>query len=217
MAHVIGVIEVLHLKCGVSVSKRKDSECDWVEEAEFNDVSDKAFNDLCHFSFVKSEGLKAEKPFSPPPMDHLTSSWVQPVVQPSFELDNVPKLSEEDLEEGEPLEVRPVQEESPNPKPAFNISVGGKSCLDYLLDFCRLSMVFCDVESVIEIEADSDSDDSESVTTEAKTKEVKCIMCGKHFRHQANLRVHIQSHLGARAQLKSCETCDRYVKSTKAI
>ena len=29
MADVIGVMEVLHLKCGVSVSKRQHSECDW--------------------------------------------------------------------------------------------------------------------------------------------------------------------------------------------
>ena len=37
----------------------------------------------------------------------------------------------------------------------------------------------------------------------------KCVMCGKEFQHIANLRVHLQSHLGARAQLKSCEKCDR--------
>ena len=39
-------LQVLHLKCGVSVSKRNDSECAWVEEAEFNDVSDKKFGDF---------------------------------------------------------------------------------------------------------------------------------------------------------------------------
>ena len=37
----------------------------------------------------------------------------------------------------------------------------------------------------------------------------KCVMCGKEFQHIANLRVHLQSHLGARAQLKSCGKCDR--------
>ena len=36
----------MHLKCGVSVSKRNDSECAWVEEAEFKDVSDKTFGDF---------------------------------------------------------------------------------------------------------------------------------------------------------------------------
>jgi len=40
------MIQVLHLKCGVSVSKRNDSECAWVEEAEFKDVSDKTFGDF---------------------------------------------------------------------------------------------------------------------------------------------------------------------------
>ena len=38
----------------------------------------------------------------------------------------------------------------------------------------------------------------------------KCVMCGKEFQHTANLRVHLQSHLGARALLKSCGKCDRY-------
>ena len=37
----------------------------------------------------------------------------------------------------------------------------------------------------------------------------KCIMCGKEFQHMANLRIHIQSHLGTKAQLKSCQKCDR--------
>ena len=44
MSH--SILQVLHLKCGVSVSKRNDSECAWVEEAEFNDVSDKKFGDF---------------------------------------------------------------------------------------------------------------------------------------------------------------------------
>ena len=37
----------------------------------------------------------------------------------------------------------------------------------------------------------------------------KCIMSGKEFQHMANLRIHIQSHLGTKAQLKSCQKCDR--------
>ena len=37
----------------------------------------------------------------------------------------------------------------------------------------------------------------------------KCVMCGKEFQHNANLRIHLQSHLGTRAQLKSCDKCDR--------
>ena len=37
----------------------------------------------------------------------------------------------------------------------------------------------------------------------------KCVMCGKEFQHLANLRIHIQSHLGTKAQLKSCDKCDR--------
>ena len=37
----------------------------------------------------------------------------------------------------------------------------------------------------------------------------RCVMCGKEFQHNANLRIHLQSHLGTKAQLKSCEKCDR--------
>ena len=46
----------MHLKCGVSVSKRKDSECAWVEEAEFKDVSDKTFGDF----FIAPHQIKRE-------------------------------------------------------------------------------------------------------------------------------------------------------------
>ena len=35
----------------------------------------------------------------------------------------------------------------------------------------------------------------------------KCIMCSKVFMHAENLRIHIQSHLGAKAQLRSCQRC----------
>lgn len=41
------------------------------------------------------------------------------------------------------------------------------------------------------------------------TKGHVCVMCGKSFQHQSNLRVHIQGHLGSNAKLNSCQPCQR--------
>ena len=89
--------------------------------------------------------------------------------------------------------------------------------------------------SVVEVDEESDSEEEEAdfgATTEvsggedggsraadpsaaaaASTNSVgersmfRCIMCEKVFRHADNLKVHLQSHLGTRAKLKSCGMC----------
>ena len=54
------------------------------------------------------------------------------------------------------------------------------------------------------------TDSHSKVSSSGSTQGVsRCVMCGKEFQHLANLRVHIQSHLGTKTQLKSCEKCDR--------
>lgn len=37
----------------------------------------------------------------------------------------------------------------------------------------------------------------------------RCVMCGKSFQHESNLKNHLQTHLGLKAQLKSCISCRR--------
>ena len=61
------------------------------------------------------------------------------------------------------------------------------------------------------LKARNDSIDSQSKVSSSGSLHgiSKCVMCGKEFQHSANLRIHLQSHLGARAPLKSCEKCDR--------
>ena len=51
----------------------------------------------------------------------------------------------------------------------------------------------------------------------ASSGHIKCVMCGKQFVHQANLRMHLKVHLGAKAQLKSCQACDRYTRRTHLL
>ena len=43
----------------------------------------------------------------------------------------------------------------------------------------------------------------------------RCIMCEKVFRHSDNLKVHLQSHLGAKAKLNSCGLCRRSVSNVR--
>ena len=48
LQHVLGVIEVLNLECGVSVSKKvKEEDEAWVEEAVFTSFNDKGLNEVC--------------------------------------------------------------------------------------------------------------------------------------------------------------------------
>ena len=60
--------------------------------------------------------------------------------------------------------------------------------------------------AVVEVGCDSDSEAGEDNDDE---EEQKCIMCSKVFLHAENLRIHIQSHLGAKAQLRSCQRCKK--------
>jgi hypothetical protein len=49
LQHVLGVIEVLSLECGVSVSKKvkEEDEAAWVEEAVFTSFNDKGLGEVC--------------------------------------------------------------------------------------------------------------------------------------------------------------------------
>lgn len=72
--------------------------------------------------------------------------------------------------------------------------------------------------AVVDVDEDSDSDgghDDEATSQEAeKQAEFRCIMCSKVFQHAANLKVHIQTHLGVRAQLRSCSHCKRNFRTS---
>ncbi len=60
LQHVLGVIEVLSLECGVSVSKKVPKEeaeetSGWVEEAVFTSFTDKGLNEVCRNLKIKEE------------------------------------------------------------------------------------------------------------------------------------------------------------------
>ena len=75
----------------------------------------------------------------------------------------------------------------------------------------------------MEEESDSEEDEADFVATTVESggregtavsespslesSRFRCIMCEKVFRHADNLKVHLQSHLGTRAKLKSCGLC----------
>ena len=60
------------------------------------------------------------------------------------------------------------------------------------------------------VDAVVDDDDESEAPSATTAPSIKCVMCGKQFVHQANLRQHLKVHLGAKAQLQSCQPCDRY-------
>ena len=76
-----------------------------------------------------------------------------------------------------------------------------------------------DVADALEdFEDEDDAEEAGKREDAAQTAENKfaavdhvCSMCGKSFDHAANLKMHIQSHLGSKALLKSCDTCKRYI------
>ena len=57
------------------------------------------------------------------------------------------------------------------------------------------------------VEVTGESDDSES--EEVEEEKHGCVMCSKAFLTAEDLRIHIQSHLGATAQLRSCQRCQK--------
>ena len=74
--------------------------------------------------------------------------------------------------------------------------------------------------AVVECVSDSDDEDSKHLSYDrvqsftelhGGIQEYKCVMCAKIFKHAENLRTHIQSHLGAKAHLRSCQRCKKWV------
>ena len=74
--------------------------------------------------------------------------------------------------------------------------------------------------AVVECVSDSEDEDSKHLSYDrvqsftelpGGIQEYKCVMCAKIFKHAENLRTHIQSHLGAKAHLRSCQRCKKWV------
>ena len=56
LQHILGVIEILSLECGVSVSKKvKEEDEAWVEEAVFQSFTDKGLGEVCKSLKIKEE------------------------------------------------------------------------------------------------------------------------------------------------------------------
>merc|ERR1711962_189531 len=170
LQHVLGVIEVLSLECGVSVSKKvRKEDISWVEEGVFTSFTDKGLLE----EVVKN--LKQEH-------------YEQP-------------LSTIDDPEEEAIEVKPeiIQRIDSNPHRSLRNSTVDDDPNDY---------------AVVEVECDDSDSEAENGDSGSDSQQQgqhgshhKCIMCSKVFMHAENLRTHIQSHLGAKAQLRSCQRC----------
>jgi len=61
LQHILGVIEILSLECGVSVSKKvKEEDEAWVEEAVFQSITDKGLGEVCKSLKIKEEIQQSE-------------------------------------------------------------------------------------------------------------------------------------------------------------
>jgi len=174
LQHVLSVIEVLSLECGVSVTKkvRKEPKDPWVEGGVFTSFTDKGvLQEVC-------KSLKRELEH----VEHLDD-----------DLNTLDELEED------AIEVKPELQRTEN---LANRSLRNSTVVDDDPDDYAVVEVECD-------DSDSDGDYSEGSDSQAGQhgSQHKCIMCSKVFMHAENLRIHIQSHLGAKAQLRSCQRC----------
>jgi len=249
MADVIGVMEVLHLKCGVSVSKRQHSECDWEPDRvmafspDAKDTKDKAafLSDLA--ATKASFHPTAFNDATLPPMKlGLASPTTKDATEMETEEDRVdtdsappsdPPSSTQPGYKGLSLSKIP-KDPVPNIPEESVVEVSAGSSDDEDDEDDGVHVVAATTEEGEEDGAaceentesttanrrnskpDSPSQGSEANVdaTKADDSSLKCVMCGKTFVHGANLRQHLKTHLGAKAQLKSCQICDRTFRST---
>lgn len=204
---VLRVIEVLRVHCGVSVSKMvpvkgrsgaskiKRESRQWVEaEAQFMGLQ-------AHMAGLKREdvggwegtwdvsgldksGIKSEKELE---MEEPPRRWVsEPPMVVHPEMASKVRLNRE-LSSVEVLEDEDDEDEEEShehhPKDESSRSI-----------FHTRENPSCSGES------DSRAESS-------------CVMCGKKFKHEMNLRIHLRSHLGLKAILPNCQICKRNFRS----
>ena len=97
LQHVLGVIEVLNLECGVSVSKKvekdEDHETSWVEEAVFKSFHDKGIGEVCFKSLIEEKEFGYEQELGLEKAIEVKPDW-----QKSRSLRNSAVIDDEDDE-----------------------------------------------------------------------------------------------------------------------
>ncbi|TRY62195.1 hypothetical protein TCAL_02111 [Tigriopus californicus] len=203
---VLRVIEVLRIHCGVSVSKmvpvsggrgrsgskRIKRESQWVE-------AEAQFMGLAHMAGLKreEEGLWEAKPDLPtwPP------SGVQPV--PVAELESPRRWVSEP-----PLVVHPEV----TAKARLHRGLSSVEVLDDEDDEEDEDGLEDHLKDDAHRPSSHPINESSAIKPECPSDSI-CVMCGKNFKHEDNLRVHLRSHLGLKAVLPNCQICTRNFRS----
>jgi len=207
MQYVIQVMEVLQLKCGVSVNKMVkaseeglDPEKQWIEiehstmhlkeydsDHEIHRSEDELDNDVAKEKEVEVNSVNT---------DIVDTEKITAVSENAKgELDDT-----ENIKQVSCTSLSTVKDSDMK-------STGG----DDSEDDNDVVMVELDEDFVVErVEQHSSQDDFlVEVVGEAAAPSHRCVLCGRTFAHYDNLQVHLTGHLGVKVHLNRCHTCKR--------
>jgi len=217
MQYVIQVMEVLQLKCGVSVNKMvkateesQDPAKQWIEIE----------HSTMHIKEYDSDHCKSEDESDEKIIGKAIHSNHQ---REEKEKSNVPEVA--------PEEKGPEQPEStevPNNVQTLNKERRLSSRDEDSEDDNDVVMVELDEDFVVERvnEGGSGTDTAASSQEATSVAEVvgeqaapthRCVLCGRTFNHYDNLQVHLTGHLGVKVHINRCNPCQKNFKNKNEL
>merc|ERR1719370_1980162 len=217
MQYVIQVMEVLQLKCGVSVNKMvKASEESQDPAKQWIEIE----HSTMHIKEYDSDHCKSEDESDEKIIGKAIHSNHQ---REEKEGSNVPEIA--------PEEKRPEQPEStevPNNVQTLNKERRLSSRDEDSEDDNDVVMVELDEDFVVERvnEGGSGTDTATSSQEATSVAEVvggqaapthRCVLGGRTFNHYDNLQVHLTGHLGVKVHINRCNPCQKNFKNKNEL
>jgi len=244
MQYVIQVMEVLQLKCGVSVNKIVGGDSGKMIEVEHSTVTIKTDKDAeLHVNGVKEEedtvrSAKRRRSTNIEPQEpvrlvkrkklnsdvennsvekkNVSSNNCQPDKSSNLEILSVPIKKPQpngsiDDKEVENLTQPMVShsESKSNNLLSEDEDEDGNDVVTVELDE-EFAVEKIDKEGAITTSCQSqDESNSVDVIGDKQTKSHRCALCGRTFKHYANLQVHLTGHLGVKVNIHRCNGCKK--------
>lgn len=237
MQYVIQVMEVLQLKCGVSVNKMVkaseeslDPEKQWIEiehstmhlkeydsDPELNKVEDELQARLEKENLFESQNFKSGKKNA---STDKAAVNIEDNLERVSEMSKCANIAKDSINGGESMKPsvelsNSVKNNTNSAKSTFTKDFDCDSDDDNDVVMVELDEDF--VVERVEEQQHNMEDNSAELVGEHNTPSHRCVLCGRTFTHYDNLQVHLTGHLGVKVNINRCNTCQKNFKNKNEL